>query len=254
MSAENLRPLIGIPAATSDPSPVPRTPFSHFNAFYPDALMAAGALPVVIPLNLAEADLRALFERLDGVLLAGGVDVDPTAYGELRHSRLGKVDPARDRAELTLARWALATGLPLLGICRGVQALNVAAGGNLYQDLSSQYPGAVRHDFKHKETPWDMPAHEVRVAAGSRLSAILDATALTTNSFHHQAVRQTAPSLRPVAWAEDGVIEGIEEPAHRFAIGVQWHPEAVVRSDPFAMRLFAAFVAAAASSSSSEEM
>jgi len=241
------RPLIGIPAATLEPPPNPGAPYFQFSGNYPAALAACGALPVIIPLGLPEELLRELFERLDGLLLAGGVDVAPEAYGETPHPALGRVDPLRDATELTVARWALAADLPILGICRGIQSLNVAAGGTLYQDLSAQYAGAIRHAHRPAESPWERPTHRVTVTADSRLATILGVRELPVNSFHHQAVKDPAPGFAVVARAEDGVIEGIERPAGRFVVGVQWHPEGMFRTDPAARRLFAAFVEAARS-------
>ncbi len=238
------RPLIGIPAASLEPPPNPGARYFQFSGNYPAALAASGALPVIIPLGLPEEAMREMFERLDGLLLAGGVDIAPEEYGETPHPQLGRVDRLRDATELTLARWALAADLPILGICRGIQSLNVAAGGTLYQDLAAQYPGACRHTYQPAESPWEKPTHQARLAAGSRLAAILGVPELAVNSFHHQAVKQPAPGFTPVAWAEDGVIEGIEDAARQFVIGVQWHPEGMFQTDPLARRLFAAFVAA----------
>jgi putative glutamine amidotransferase len=235
--------LIGIPAGSVDSSH-PGVKTYRFNANYTSALAAAGGLPVAIPLDLADDMLRSLFDRLDGLCLAGGGDVGPAHYGEAPHPALGPTDLARDHVELTLARWALAGGLPVLGICRGIQSLNVAAGGSLYQDVPSQYPGAMRHSYDLSASPWERPTHGVRLEAASRLAACLAATDLRTNSFHHQAIKEVAPGFVPVGWAEDGLIEAIESPAAAFAAGVQWHPEAMTRSDAAARRLFAAFVGA----------
>lgn len=242
MSRSHRRPLIGIPAASLDPAPNPGALYYQFSGNYPAALAASGALPVVIPLGLPEDALRELFEYLDGLMLAGGVDIAPEEYGEAPHPDLGKVDAARDRTELTIARWALAADLPVFGICRGIQTLNVAAGGSLYQDIPAQLPVAAKHNYRPSESPWEQPVHRVRVASGSRLAHILGATEVGANSFHHQAVKQTAPGFVSVAAAEDGVVEGIENPGRRFALGVQWHPEGMFRTDPLARQLFAAFV------------
>lgn len=238
------RPLIGIPAASLEPSPAPPARYFQFNGNYPASLAASGALPVVIPLGLPEEALADIFAQLDGLCLSGCVDVAPAEYGEEPHPALGKVDAPRDRTELTLARWALAADLPILGICRGIQMLNVAAGGNLYQDLTAQLPGSLLHNYKVAETPWERPTHGVRLAAGSRLAGILDAGGLMVNSFHHQAVKRPADGFDAVAWAEDGVVEAIEAPGRRFALGVQWHPEGMFQTDPLARKLFAAFVEA----------
>ena len=244
MISTNRRPVIGIPAAALERPSAPGAAYFQFNGNYPASLAASGALPVIIPLDLTEDALTDLFDRLDGLCLAGGVDVDPALYGEARHSALGKVDAARDVTELTLARRALAADLPLFGICRGIQLLNVAAGGSLYQDLAAQVPTARQHDYSHSDSPWECPVHAVRVAEGSQLAALLGTGEIMTNSFHHQAVKEVAGAFVPVAWTSDGVVEGIEAPGHRFALGVQWHPEGMFATDPLARELFAAFVEA----------
>lgn len=236
--------MVGIPAAVLERPSVHGAAHYQLNSNYPAALAASGALPVIIPLNLAEDALADLFARLDGLCLAGGVDVDPAHYGEARHPRLDKVDAPRDAIELTLARWALDADLPLFGICRGVQLLNVAAGGSLYQDLVAQMPGVQKHHFDHADSPWERPVHAVRIAQGTHLAALLGSGEVMTNSFHHQAVKEVAAGFMPTAWTADGVVEGIEAADHRFALGVQWHPEGMFATDPLARELFAAFVAA----------
>ncbi len=235
-------PLIGIPASVYRETA--GATYFQFNGNYPAALAASGALPVVIPLGLPEDALRELFARLDGLCLAGGVDVDPAHYGEAQHPALGKVDAARDATELTLARWALDADLPVFGVCRGIQLLNVAAGGSLYQDLAAQLPEALPHSYSTDDSPWERPVHRVRLADQSRLAGLLGVNELPTNSFHHQAVKRPAPGFTAVAWAADGVVESIEDPSRRFALAVQWHPEGMYGSDPLARRLFDAFVAA----------
>jgi putative glutamine amidotransferase len=239
------RPLIGIPSGSIDSSH-PGVKTFRFNGNYTAAVAAAGGLPIAIPLNLPEDALKDLCRRLNGLLLAGGGDVDPVHYDEDPHPALGGLDPARDRVELMMARWALEDGIALLGICRGIQTLNVAAGGTLYQDIPTQYPGAVHHSYDLSESPWERPTHGVRLAGDSYLANCLAATDLRTNSFHHQAVKQVAPGFTVTGWAEDGLIEAIEDPtAPYFTVGVQWHPEAMTHVDAAARRLFAAFVEAA---------
>jgi putative glutamine amidotransferase len=239
------RPLIGIPSGSYDSSH-PGVKTFRFNGNYTSAVAAAGGLPIAIPLDLPEDTLIDLYTRLDGLLLAGGGDIDPAHYGEEPHPALGGVDQARDHVDLILARWALQDGKPLLGICRGIQTLNVAAGGTLYQDVPTQYAGAVRHSYDLSESPWERPTHSVRLTANSFLANCLAATELSTNSFHHQAVRQVAPGFNVIGCAEDGLIEAIEDPAApRFTVGVQWHPEAMTRVDMASRRLFATFVEAA---------
>jgi putative glutamine amidotransferase len=241
-------PLIGIPAATYADRKDSATPAYRFNGFYTDALAACGALPLVIPLNLPNGTLRAIFERLDGLCLSGGVDVDPAEYGEARRPDLGSVDRGRDETELALANWALEADLPVFGICRGIQLLNVAAGGSLYQHIPGQVRGALRHDYTHANSPWEQPVHEVVIEPASLLAGIVNEPAIMTNSFHHQSVKEIAKEFRRVAHTEDGVVEAIEHPQKRFVLAVQWHPEGMFRSDPHARRLFEAFVAACAQS------
>jgi putative glutamine amidotransferase len=178
-------------------------------------------------------------EGLDGLLLAGGVDVDPSLYGDPPHSRLGRVERDRDDLELAAAREATARGVPILGICRGAQVLGVAFGGRLYQDLPSDL-GTTAHAAEG-----DAGArHWVRLAAGSQLKRILGADKVEVNSFHHQAISQVGEGWRAVAWAEGGAIEAVEGESGGFLIGVQWHPERMVE-DKSSRRLFAAFVQAA---------
>jgi glutamate racemase len=212
---------------------------------YTEAIAAAGGIPLLIPLNLSGPVLRALRESLDGILLAGGVDIAPATYGETPHENLGEVDDERDRAEWELARLALADGMPLLGICRGVQVLNVAAGGTLYQDITSQHPDALDHTFPAADCPLDHLAHQVHIAPDSRLATALGVTVAAVNSRHHQAVRDVAPEMAVVARSADGIVEGIELPTHPFAVGVQWHPENLAADVDGRRGLFEAFVAAA---------
>lgn len=242
------QPLIGIPAATYVDHEYSATPTYRFNGFYPAALAACGALPLVIPLDLPHATLRAIFERLDGLCLSGGADVDPLEYGESRHPHLGSVDRPRDQTELTLARWALEADMPVFGICRGIQLLNVAAGGSLYQHIAGQVASALTHDYELADSTWERPTHKVIIEPYSLLGSIVTDREIMTNSFHHQSLKDVAGEFKAVAHAEDGVIEGIENPHKRFALAVQWHPEGMFRSDQYARKIFEAFVAACARS------
>jgi putative glutamine amidotransferase len=242
---ENYRPLIGIPAASKRDPEYVATPTYRFNGLYPAALVASGADPIVIPLDLPEESLRSIYARLDGLCLAGGVDVDPGHYGEPPHPDLGEVDQARDDVELALTRWALHDNLPILAICRGIQLLNVAAGGSLYQDIPAQVDGALRHSYKLAESPWERSTHAVQLQADSRVQKIFGITLICTNSFHHQAVKEPGAGLIVTGRTEDGIVEALESPTHRFVVGVQWHPEGMFSSDPVERKLFAAFVASA---------
>jgi len=236
-------PLVGIPSR-SDQTSRSSTPIFTQNQTYVEAVAIASGAPVLIPLNLTEEALRAIYERLDGLLLAGGGDLDPKHYGEAIHEKCGQPDEARDTVELTLARWSLAEGLPVFGICRGIQVMNVAAGGALYQDIASQSPASLKHDC-WPGYPRDYLAHQVTISGDSQLAAILSQGQVAVNSMHHQAVKDLAPRFRVVARSADGLIEAIEAHDHPFALGVQWHPEELVEDAPPMRRLFEDFVSAA---------
>lgn len=212
-------------------------------ATYTRAVDLAGGAPVLIPLNLSDDTLRALFDKLDGLLLQGGVDVHPREYGEPVEPFCGEIDPARDQVELQLIRWALAESKPMLGICRGIQMMNVAAGGSLYQDISEQLGSPIQHQHI-KGNPYDFHAHRIEVEAESKLASALEATSLEVNSLHHQALKQIAPGFRVVARAPDGVVEGIEATNAHFALGVQFHPEWMLDDDPRMIGIFKTFIQA----------
>jgi putative glutamine amidotransferase len=199
---------------------------------YLRAIEAAGGMPVVLP---PLGDAAALTERLDGICLSGGPDLDPEAYGALeRHVELGPTEPGLDAFELALAAAADARGIPLLGICRGAQALNVARGGTLHQHL----PG-------HRQAePATATTHTVHVDEGTVLAGLVGTRPLRVNSFHHQAVDRLGRGLRAVAHAADGIVEAIEAPGTRFVLGVQWHAEGLLH-DPRHRVLFGALVSAA---------
>jgi len=237
-------PLIGIPSR-SDQTSRSSTPIFTQNRAYVEAVTAAGGAPVLIPLNLDKGALRAIYGRLNGLLLAGGGDLDPKHYGEAIHEKCGKPDEARDVVELTLARWSLAESLPVLGICRGIQVLNVVAGGTLYQDIASQMPGSLKHHDLGPDDSRNYLAHKVTVNGDGHLAAMLGQGQADVNSLHHQAVKDLAPGFRVVARAPDGVIEAIEGHDHPFALAVQWHPEELVENAPPMRRLFEEFVSAA---------
>ncbi|MGC8668894.1 MAG: gamma-glutamyl-gamma-aminobutyrate hydrolase family protein [Chthonomonadales bacterium] len=229
--------FIGVTAATSEDGAACSVRISYLRA-----LTAAGAAPILLP-NLDEAELRAAWlDRLDGVLLTGGADVDPALYGEEVLNGTVKTDGVRDRAELPLIRDAWARRMPILAICRGIQALNVALGGSLYQDLPSQKPSAIAHRQAQERC---VCSHAIRIRTDSRLAQLSGTSTLQVNSFHHQAIRRLAPGLQAVAWAEDGVIEGVEAPASPFVVGVQYHPEDLADTQREARSLFEGFVAAA---------
>jgi putative glutamine amidotransferase len=243
------RPIIGIPTQTlhaMDGIPEGLPESWVMNQRYSRVVAAAGGLPVMIPLLEDEDTLHALYDRMDGVLIPGGVDMDPSNYGEAPLPSCGRIDPARDRVELQFARWAIAEGKPLFGLCRGLQIVNVALGGTLYQDIAAQRSDAIKHDyFPTAGYSRDHLAHSVTVASGSRLDALVGTAPLRVNSMHHQAVKDLAPGLAPTAVAPDGLIEALESTDHQFVLGVQWHPESLTERDPRMQRLVAGFVEAA---------
>jgi len=237
-------PVIGITGRTDQSARSSDVPLFVITPTYVQAVELGGGAPVVIPPHLKETLLRAIFEHLDGLLLSGGGDILPAFFGEEDSGLVRLVDERRDRVEIALAQWALAEGLPLLAICRGIQVLNVAAGGTLIQDIPTQVPDALLHGDAAGR-PLSVIAHTVEVAAGSRLAALVGTGELGVSSAHHQAARVVGAGLVITAHAPDGVIEGLEAPDHPFCVGVQWHPEAMVESQPVMRRLFEGLVEAA---------
>jgi putative glutamine amidotransferase len=202
---------------------------------YVRSVEQAGAIPVVLP-PVRPEDVAAILDRLDGVLLSGGVDVDPVLYGQPPHRKLGRVNRRRDDFELALTREALRRDQPILAICRGHQVLNVASGGTLVQDIPSIVRGAMKHDARG---PRFRRSHRVEVTPSSSLREILGDDTLFVNSLHHQAVDRVGPGLLTSARCpEDGVIEGLEMPGRRFVVAVQWHPESFWNQPDSFQRLF----------------
>lgn len=244
-----LRPIIGVPTQTLQaiegiPEGLPHSWVMNHRYFL--ALTSVGAVPWMIPLLDNDADtLRAIYDNLDGLFVAGGVDVDPASYREARHASCGVIDTPRDVVELTMTRWALEEGKPFLGVCRGMQILNVVRGGTLYQDCTEQYPDSIKHDyFPNAGYARDYLAHEIDVTLGSRLHAAFGAERVLINSMHHQGIRDLGDGLVPTAFAPDGLIEALETPNGAFAVGVQWHPEMLIDRDAGTHRLFADFIEA----------
>jgi putative glutamine amidotransferase len=235
------QPLIGITASRTYNQA--GNPVISVNEAYTHAVARSGAAPLTIPLGLPDEMLNELLSRLDGVLFSGGGDVETSRYHGIDHPCVSDVDTDRDRIEILLSLQVIQRGIPFLGICRGIQVINVALGGTLYSDIADQHAGALRHDF-YPDFPRDHPAHTVEIAAGSRLAQILDVTHIATNSLHHQAVQQLAPGLHALAHASDGIVEAVEYVGHPFGLAVQWHPEWMPDSLPM-QALFRAFTAAA---------
>jgi putative glutamine amidotransferase len=237
-----MRPYIGISCGTfRDRDWCPPANFLRKN--YTDAIVAAGGVPFIIPVIDDLDVLRALYDRVDGILISGGGDIDPRKYGEAPLAGLGPIDPARDDIELPLARWAVEDGKPILGICRGSQVINVALGGTLYQDIPSQIHTSLVHDSSFTRQDWTYMAHDLRLDPNSKLARVFGTTSFYTNSLHHQSLKAIAPGLRAVGWAPDGVVEAIEGDNGHFLIGVQCHPEALqATADPRWRALFKQFV------------
>jgi putative glutamine amidotransferase len=229
------RPLvIGISSYARDGQP----PAFSLPCGYVDGVRAAGATPLVLPPG--EPEPARLLDLVDGLILAGGGDIAPAAYGGEPHETIYKVSEERDQFEFALARAALARpGLPLLCICRGMQVLNVVCGGTLHVHVPKRFGDRV----PHRLPPRLASRHSVRLEPSSRVAQMLGATQAEVCSWHHQAIDRLGDDLRPVAWAEDDVIEAVEHAEHPWCIGVQWHPEMQLDEAP-QRRLFAALVAA----------
>jgi putative glutamine amidotransferase len=241
------RPLIGVPTQTLQaiddiPEGLPHS--WVMNRRYFIALTSVGAAPVMLPLlDDDPTTMREIFERLDGLFLAGGVDLDPASYGSEREEHCGRTDEARDTVEIEVARWAIERGMPVLGVCRGMQILNVVYGGSLHQDCAACLPDSIKHDyFPTAGFARDYLAHEVRLGPGSRLERAFGASSILVNSMHHQGVSRIGQGLVASAHAEDGLIEAIESEDGAFAVGVQWHPEMLIDADEGTRRLFEWFV------------
>lgn len=240
------RPLIGVPTGREKSQRFFGLPLYIMNQTYIRVLESLGALPVMIPLQMSEATLYGIFQRLDGLFLPGGEDLDPSTYGAERHPQLGAPDRERDRTELHLTRWALESGMPVLGICRGIQVINVVCGGTLYQDLHSQRPDLDKHDYFPPNFERFRISHQVAIEPDSRLAQTLG-TGHEVNSMHHQGIERLGQGLRTVAWAEDGLPEAVELPTLPFVVGVQWHPEELATTDQLSSSLFYEFIRAAGS-------
>lgn len=209
-----MKPLIGLTCSYEEEKHL-------FNDCYREAVEVSGGVPILLPTTVEPQTLLSYLEIVDGLILIGGDDINPLLFGENPKRELGVVSPKRDFFELNLCRLFLAKGKPILGICRGLQILNVAAGGSLFQDIASQLSESIQHSQK---SPKNHPSHDVYIKKSSLLHNLIKAEKIKVNSFHHQAVKSCGRGFEIVAWAIDGVIEGIEK-NKGFALGVQWHPE-----------------------------
>jgi len=226
MEVNDLKPLIGITVNEDNDSD--KYFLTHY---YSRAVEKAGGLPVLLPLLEKRKNIKQMIDLLDGLILPGGVDVDPVFMGEEPLRNLGQITPNRDKFELELAKRALDCNLSILAICRGIQLLNMAAGGTIYQDILCQ----IKHD---QQAPKWYPTHKVKIKKGSQLYSLAGVKEIRVNSFHHQAVAKAAPGFFVTATSYDGIVEAIESENHKFVLGVQWHPECMWEKDEQAFNLF----------------
>ncbi len=228
-----MRPLIGITSYALEARWAAwKLPAALIPLSYVESVQRAGGRPLIVP--PVDGGVEETLDALDGLILSGGADIGPDVYGQDSHPETAMVQPERDRAELALLEAALAREMPVLAICRGMQLLNIVHGGDLHQHL----PELVGHE-RHREVPGTFSLHDVRIASGTKTGEILGEHT-GVHSSHHQGLGRIGDDLTVVGWAEDGSIEAIEDPAHRFALGVLWHPE-----EDEDKRLFEALVAQA---------
>jgi putative glutamine amidotransferase len=240
------RPVIGITSSQFiDSASHGVFPRHSVSKAYAEAVHEAGGTPIILPFF---GDLAAnMLDLIDGLILTGGADIDPARFGDDQlHPKTYDVLPDRDEAEIELTRGALSRDMPILGICRGIQVLNVAMGGTLYQDVPDQFSAEIMHRQQEESIPANEAGHSVTVESGSLLERIYGEGSIAVNSFHHQAVREVAPGLVATGTSDDGLIEAVESPERAFVLGVQWHPELMFARHERHLAPFAALVEAAA--------
>ncbi|MBQ7700111.1 MAG: gamma-glutamyl-gamma-aminobutyrate hydrolase family protein [Clostridia bacterium] len=206
---------------------------------YSDAITSAGGIPLIVPMKTDEESLKQLCDLADGFLFAGGVDLDPSLYGEKKLNDTVEIDAMRDALEMSAVKLAFETGKPILGICRGIQSVNVGLGGSLWQDIPAQIEGALCHQQK---APGTETTHTVNIKPGTKLYKIIGAETVKTNTFHHQAVKAPGKGLIVSAQAEDGVTEALETEDDRYLLLIQWHPEFTAVTDKVSAALFNSFI------------
>ncbi|MCB0213171.1 MAG: gamma-glutamyl-gamma-aminobutyrate hydrolase family protein [Anaerolineae bacterium] len=240
-------PIIGISCRPDISGVYPGRAINSQNKSYTDAILQAGGIPILIPVEVTGHLLLEIFNQVDGILFSGGGDVDPGFYHESPAvDNLSDVQKARDIHEIELMRLSMESQKPFFAICRGIQVMNVTVGGTLWQDIGRQYHQPIRHDFYYTDNrfPRYYIAHEVSVEKSSLLGRIVGSEQIPVNSLHHQGIKDVAPVLRVAACAADGLVEALEVKDHPFGLGVQWHPEELVNEHESAQKIFAAFVAA----------
>lgn len=211
-----------------------------------NSVLMAGGIPYILPYTQDSAVLDEVINHIDGLLLSGGVDIDPTLFGEEPIPGLGEIMPERDALESALIERALKVDLPILAICRGIQILNVAAGGNMYQDIYNQKSNLLQHS---QRAPRTHLSHFVQINQDSLLRSITGMDEFKVNSFHHQAVKVPAPGFIISAISSDGVVEAIESQQQKYVVGVQWHPEFLTSFDEVSKRIFGSFILASMTNS-----
>lgn len=240
-----MKPLIGVTSGEILNLKKPWAPLTYGQCYtYIDAVVRAGGAPVILPITEDTTALRRVYDTLDGILFAGGNDIDPLRYGakpRLTDNEMHAVSTRRDAVEMEMIRWALADDKPMLCICRGLQLLNIARGGTLFQDIAEEMTDAQNHDLSYNKKDGTYLAHQLAVTSSSRLSEIVG-PAVAANTHHHQSIKDVGEGLEVTAHAEDGVIEAVELPDARFALGVQCHPEEITEVEPKWQKLFDAFV------------
>ena len=235
-----MQPVIGITTFEgTNPDGLPIATLLHA---YIHAIIQAGGIPVLIPSMLADQGWDVLYERLDGILFSGGGDIAPEYYHGERHQRVAGIDPLRDTIEFNLLRAVVDDGKPFLGICRGIQTVNVGLGGTIYEHLGEQFRGEIDHTYP--STMRTTLVHEVRIEEGTRIAEVVGEPILKVNSLHHQGLKDIAPDLRVTGHAPDGLVEAVELPDHPFGLAVQWHPEWMI-DQRSTRNLFRAFIEAA---------
>ncbi len=222
------------------------------NQSYVKAIEAAGSVPILLPQYESIEALRRVYDMLDGILLSGGLDIHPKFYGQEPHPALDPSDVGMDFVETTMLPWALEDDLPILGICRGEQVLNVVMGGTLIQDIYTQYPTTIDHRESYKRRIRDYLAHDIVIEESSHLRELAGESRVWVNTSHHQSIDKVAPGLIATAWASDGIVEAVESQERRFVMAVQCHPEELWRKQSWARSLFSAFVEAASERSNAD--
>lgn len=218
-------------------------PHAIVNLTYTNAVIRAGGIPLVLPVGVPTDRYKELLSKVDGVILTGGGDINPLIYGKQVDRTVDGIDQMRDDTDVALAKLILKLKMPLLGICRGFQIINVVHGGTLYTDLPSQRPDGLFHPC-YVDLPRDLTPHTVDIAAGTRLAGILGAGPVAVNSLHHQGIDKVGKGLKVVGVASDGLVEAVEIESLPFGIGVQWHPEALPEREDM-QRIFKALIKAA---------